>query len=401
MKLVQTMKIRIVFQTQDDIEKMKRTMLAYRDGCNLVSQYIFDQYFPLNYYVLNKALYHKIRKEHSLKANMAQSCIQTTIAEYESLQSNLKKQKESFSKEPKSLEYLWYPIQFKRPQLDLVRNRDYSLITKGKYAGMLSLNTLEGRVYVKPIYKGWNAYIDKTWKLGTAKVIHKQNHWFLHISCSKEVPDVELAETKTIVGIDRGIRKLVTCYDSEGNTTFVNGTSVSQKREHYKQLRASLQSKNTKSSKRRLRAIGDRENRWMCDVNHCISKTLVNQYGANTLFVLEDLEDVRTSTVKVSKSRRYEQVSWAYYDLEKKLTYKAHANGSEVIKVDPHYTSQRCPNCGRIHKPNRNHDLHQYTCDDCHYSSNDDRIGAMNLLQLGERYFNGEKNPKFRKEKTA
>ena len=398
---MQTMKIRIVFQKQDDIEKMKQTMLAYRDGCNLVSQYIFDQYFPLNYYVLNKALYHKLRKEHSLKANMAQSCMKTTIAEYESLQSNLKKQKEPFSKEPKSLEYLWYPIQFQRPQLDLVRNRDYSLITKGKYAGMLSLNTLEGRVYVKPIYKGWNAYIDNTWQLGTAKVIHKQNHWFLHISCSKEVPDMELSETQTIVGIDRGIRKLVTCYDSEGNTTFVNGTSVSQKREHYKQLRASLQSKNTKSSKRRLRAIGDRENRWMCDVNHCISKTLVNQYGANTLFVFEDLEDVRTSTVKVSKSRRYEQVSWAYYDLEQKLTYKAHANGSEVIKVDPHYTSQRCPKCGRIHKPNRNYDLHQYTCDECHYSSNDDRIGAMNLLQLGERYLKGEKHPKFRKETTA
>ena len=243
--------------------------------------------------------------------------------------------------------------------------------------------------------------IDKTWKIGTAKVIHKQNHWFLHIACSKEVPDMELSETKTIVGIDRGIRKLVTCYDSEGNTTFVNGTSVSQKREHYKQLRASLQSKNTKSSKRRLRAIGDRENRWMCDVNHCLSKTLVNQYGANSLFVLEDLEEVRTSTVKVAKSRRYEQVSWAYYDLEQKLIYKAHAAGSEVIKVDPHYTSQRCPNCGRIHKPNRNHDLHQYTCDACHYSSNDDRIGAMNLLQLGERYLTGEKNPKFRKEITV
>ena len=401
MELVQTMKVRILFQKQEDIEKMKQTMLAYRDGCNLVSQYIFDHYFPLNRYKLQELLYGALRKQCSLKSMMAITCIKATIKEYKSLQSNLKKQKEPFSKEPKSLEYLWYPIQFKRPQLDLVRNRDYSLITEGKYAGMLSLNTLEGRVYVKPIYKGFNAYLDGTWKLGEAKVIHKQNHWFLHIACSKEVPDVELSETKTIVGIDRGIRKLVTSYDSEGSTTFVNGTSVSQKREHYKQLRASLQSKNTKSSKRRLRAIGNRENRWMCDINHCISKTLVNQYGANTLFVLEDLEDVRTSTVKVSKSRRYDQVSWAYADLGKKLTYKAHAAGAEVIKVDPHYTSQRCPKCGRIHKPNRNHDLHQYTCDECNYSSNDDRIGAMNLLQLGERYLKGEKNPKFRKETTV
>ena len=42
MELVQTMKVRILFQKQEDIEKMKQTMLAYRDGCNLVSQYIFE-----------------------------------------------------------------------------------------------------------------------------------------------------------------------------------------------------------------------------------------------------------------------------------------------------------------------------------------------------------------------
>ncbi|MGN7529878.1 UNVERIFIED_CONTAM: hypothetical protein QML36_11050, partial [Aerococcus urinaeequi] len=57
-------------------------------------------------------------------------------------------------------------------------------------------------------------------------------------------------------------------------------------------LRQSLQAKNTKSSRRRLRTIERRENRWMNDVNHQLSKTLVDRYGANTLFVVEDLTNV-------------------------------------------------------------------------------------------------------------
>ncbi|MFR3258814.1 MAG: zinc ribbon domain-containing protein [Lachnospiraceae bacterium] len=29
--------------------------------------------------------------------------------------------------------------------------------------------------------------------------------------------------------------------------------------------------------------------------------------------------------------------------------------GSQVLKVKPDYTSQRCPKCGRIQKGNRHH----------------------------------------------
>ncbi|MBP3041742.1 transposase [Bacillaceae bacterium Marseille-Q3522] len=61
--------------------------------------------------------------------------------------------------------------------------------------------------------------------------------------------------------------------------------------------------------------------------------------------------------------------------MEQDLTYKARLNQSEVIKVDAHYTSQRCPKCGTIDKEHRNHDIHEYHCQNCGYRSNDDRIG--------------------------
>ena len=59
------------------------------------------------------------------------------------------------------------------------------------------------------------------------------------------------------------------------------------------------------------------------------------------------------------------------------------------------YTSQRCPRCGQIRKDNRNHKLHLYICDHCGFKTNDDRIGAINLYELGKQYITGNPNPKF------
>ena len=81
--------------------------------------------------------------------------------------------------------------------------------------------------------------------------------------------------------------------------------------------------------------------------------------------------------------------------LNRILTYKAQAIGSQVLKVKPDYTSQRCPKCGRIQKENRHHDIHEYICDCCGYRSNDDRVGAMNIQILGTMYVSGDSNPRF------
>ena len=144
--------------------------------------------------------------------------------------------------------------------------------------------------------------------------------------------------------------------------------------------------RHTPSSRRRLKAIGQRENRWMQDINHQVSKALVENNPKHTLFVLEDLSGIRNAAERVKTKDRYVSVSWSFYDLEQKLIYKAKQNQSSVIKVDPHYTSQCCPCCGHVEKSNRNKKIHLFTCKRCGYKSNDDRIGAMNLYRMGIDY---------------
>ena len=405
MDLNRVIKARIVFDNQNDILKMVESQEAFRQGCNFVSDYIFNNDFPLNATVLNKVIYNDLRERFGLKSQMAQSCIRTVIARYKTVQTQLRKQrvwdgykKDNHGKDVKNyinkdLTFLWKPIVFNRPQLDLVRNRDYSYTKDNK----MSLNTIHGRVVVKPIYDGFKQYFDGSWTLGTAKILKSGKHWFMHIAVTKTIDDITV-KPKNVVGIDRGLRQIMTTYDQKGNAVFYSGKQISHKRRNYSRLRKELQSKNTKSAKRRLKQIGERESRWMNDVNHCLSKTLVKQYGEHTLFVLEDLTNVTFDTVhNRKKENRYEHHSWSFYDLEQKLVYKALSNNSQVIIVSAHYTSQRCPKCGYIDKDNRDKTKHEFCCKQCSYTSNDDRTAAMNIQFLGTLYNSGIDKPHFEK----
>lgn len=381
----------------------------YTEACNYISQDMFDNGFVLNANKVQDRLYHELRDRFGLKSQMAISSIKTVVARYKTLETQLESHPFKYQDEksewhyiPKTLDWIGNPIHFHRAQADLVYGRDYSFPGDRK---CISINTLSGRhliPYDVPDY--YNEYFDKNvgWKFGTGKLLTVKGQWYLHIPVTKEI-DQSYNESipKHIVGIDRGLRFVVNTYDDNGNCIFFNGEEILRKHATFLKVRAELQAKGTKSAKRKLKLISGRENRWMADVNHRLSKTLIDEYGEGTLFVLEDLTGVSFSDENLSsrsKEQRSDLRSWSFYQFEQFLTYKAQAVGAEVIKVSPRYTSQRCPKCGRIRKENRNHHLHEYICDRCGYRSNDDRVGAMNIMDLGLQYVSGVSNPCFEKQ---
>ena len=360
-----TAKIQIIAAETDKV-LLDETMSVYRNACNYVSDYVFRTH-DLKQFSLNKALYSILREKFNLKSQMAQSVLKTVIARYKTI---LENQNE------------WIKPSFKKPQYDLVWNRDYSL-TQNRF----SINTLNGRVKLSYFSDGMSKYFDHTiYKFGTAKLVNKHGKYYLHIPVTYEVEESNITDICNVVGIDRGINFVVATYDSKHKSGFVSGKAIKQKRAKYSKLRKELQMRHTPSSRRRLKAIGQRENRWMQDINHQVSKALVENNPKHTLFVLEDLSGIRNATERVKTKDRYVSVSWSFYDLEQKLIYKAKQNQSSVIKVDPRYTSQCCPCCGHVEKSNRNKKIHLFTCKKCGYKSNDDRIGAMNLYRMGINY---------------
>ena len=364
-QLTITAKIQIS-ATADDKVLLNKTMSVYSDACNYVSDYVFRTH-DLKQFSLNKALYTELRKKFGLKSQMTQSVFKTVIARYKTILENESK---------------WIKPSFKKPQYDLVWNRDYSLTQN-----CFSINTLNGRVKLPYFAEGMSKYFDHTiYKFGTAKLVNKHGRYFLHIPVTYDIEESNISDICNVVGIDRGINFVVATYDSKHKSGFVSGKAIKQKRANYSKLRKELQMRQTPSARRRLKAIGSRENRWMQDINHCVSKALVKNNPKHTLFVLEDLSGIRNATERVKTKDRYVSVSWSFYDLEQKLMYKAKQNQSTVIKVNPAYTSQCCPVCGHIEKANRNKRIHLFNCKNCGYKSNDDRIGAMNLYRMGINY---------------
>ena len=372
MEAVLSIKIKLKNIDNSIIEAFNLTMNNYTKALNYVSKFAAEN----NLYLapqkkLHNAVYYDIRSKFDLTSQLACSVSRDVLAKYKTLKTN----KQIFkTKKGKPTNEINMP-EFKRPTLTLVYNRDFSF-TKD---GLISIVTLSGRkkvAYYKNDYV--NQFINNSeWKYGGAILKQYKNNYYLLLTVNKEV---ETTATN-IVGVDLGLNFIATAYDGN-KTTFYSGKKVKEYRAHYKKIRRELQSKNTKSAKRRLKAINNRENRYINDVNHCISKALVNS-NPNSIFVVENLTNIRPALAKVKKKDRYYMVSWAYGDLINKLEYKALLQGNTLIKVNPKYTSQTCPICGKIDKNNRNKKLHIYKCRHCGYSSNDDRIGAMNIYAKG------------------
>ena len=342
MQQVLTIKLKIL---PDEAGKklLEETMAAYSRACSFVAERIAEDHLPLNRCSIHKAVYRSCREQFSLPSQMSASVIRTVTASFRSIKTSKERHPSRFSKKKRNS--LTVP-RFRVPQVSLVWNRDYSLVwDKSHTQRLFSVNTLAGRIRVPFRADAFGWAFEKGVVFGTAKLVCRHGKYYLHIP-----------------------------------------VTVDHKRAHYKELRKELQFRRTRSARRRIRSLGQRENRWMGDVNHCLSKALVSHYPAGTLFVLEDLTGIRSATERVRLKDRYVSVSWAYYDLEQKLKYKAGRAGSHVINTDPAYTSQTCPVCGHAERKNRNHEQHLFRCCKCGYRSNDDRVGAMNLWRMGIQY---------------
>ncbi|MHC3376663.1 RNA-guided endonuclease TnpB family protein [Ligilactobacillus equi] len=401
-----TAKVRL-YPNHEQTQQFEEVTKEYQRLCNIVSQWYFDEHFLPERKRFQKEMYHDLRAKSNLNSLMVQSVFRTVNARYKTVQTQLKQRPFKYKTDeigaktgknvwkyiPRDLEWLRKPIKFSRPQADYVRSYNYSFVQKGT---KISINVLGKRIKV-PFNATYLPFSleDKDIKLGTAKLVCLKGHWFLHMSYTKAISEWQKEDNQHVVGIDRGLRFLTTAYDEKDKTNFVSGKNIAYKRKKYAYLRSKLQAKGTKSAKRKLKRLAHQENRWMADINHCLSKTLVERYGQNTLFVLEDLTNVTFEKSNSNKDQTRELHSWSFYDLQTKLTYKAQRNQSQVLIVSANYTSQRCPRCGQIRKENRNHSLHEYKCVNCGFRTNDDRVGAMNLQELGKQYISGVERPKF------
>lgn len=196
----------------------------------------------------------------------------------------------------------------------------------------------------------------------------------LYLIATLDVPDMAPATPDGFLGVDLGIVNISTTSDGAN----WSGGAVTLRRKKNVALRAKLQARGTKSAKRLLKKRAEKESRFIRDINHQISKTIITEAKRTGRGIaIEDLKGIR-ERARLRKPQRTALHSWAFAQLGALLTYKAAAAGVALIAVDPAYTSQVCPTCGTIGRENRP-SRGLFLCASCGHTGQADVIAARNI----------------------
>lgn len=261
-----------------------------------------------------------------------------------------------------------YPNNFKK--LSSVVFDDRILTFKENFVNIWTVN---GRTKI-PIYIH-NKEIFQVRK-GQTDLIYQNGNFYL--CCVIDIPNKENFIPKDVIGVDLGIKQLATTSDNE----FFTGELVENKRQKYTSHRHRLQKKNTRNAKRRIKQIGNKEARFRKDVNHCISKKIIEKAkGTESAISLENLTGINDRTT-VRKSQKNQRMSWSFYQLKSFIKYKAEEQGITVIEVNPKNTSRTCNKCKYCDKKNRKNQS-DFQCLECGYIENADYNASLNIRELG------------------
>ncbi|MBN1160044.1 MAG: transposase [Candidatus Diapherotrites archaeon] len=241
-------------------------------------------------------------------------------------------------------------------------------------SNMVSISTITGRKkYVLNIPPYFNKYFFH--ESNSARIRLVDGRIFIDI-----IVDVDASKkikVKKIIGVDRGVYHPAVTSDN----TFFNSKHLREVKGRYRYLKRCLQRAGTRSAKRHLQKISGRERRFVTDVNHCISKTIVNK-DCDAIA----LEKLRTGRMKrkgkTGKKTRRLIGSWSAKQLLSFIEYKAEMLGKPVILVNSHYTSQACNRCGDIRRINRKGS--HFNCCVCGYSLHADLNASRNIACLAK-----------------
>lgn len=148
------------------------------------------------------------------------------------------------------------------------------------------------------------------------------------------------------IGIDRNTTgHIVVTANPETGKIEKFGKMAQHLHKKYSAIRKRLQ---TQGKFREQKTLKNRENRISTNLNHKISRKIVDMAKEqNAAIVFENLDGIQQNKIsKKNRSLNNALHSWSYYQLKTFVDYKAKLLGVPVFYVDPTNTSQECSRCG-------------------------------------------------------
>ncbi len=367
LELMRTVRLKLIVSSEQAVA-LQTTLQANREALNYTSQVAYEKGGISAFKQLQQFVYRDLRDKFGLKSQMACNVCSTVASTYASAKSNNR---------------LVHAI-YKHSKVVYSYNRDYTVQVDDQ---TVSIGTLNKRIKV-PFLVGNNyrPYLDPSlWEFGSAELVPTRKGYALHVVVKRAMDEPIPQACDAVIGVDRGMNFLAVATNHHDETMFYKGRPIKNKKAKYVRLRKALQRQGTRSAKRKLQRTAGRENRFMTNINHQVANAIIafaKQSGNKPCIVLEDLTHINLrATVRLAD--RYWRFSWAFAQLETFIRYKALAEGILVLSVSAKYTSQKCPKCGHTERANRDKQNHRFTCKACHYTLNDDLVGARNIRDRG------------------
>jgi IS605 OrfB family transposase len=337
--------------------KVDETLRGFADACNQILV-VAKRDNCWNTTKLHHKVYKSVREATGLKANHVCQAIRRVIG-------NAKAVKQIHKFRPTSI------------SLDV---RTFRYVEEAQIVGV----TLKcGRVDFKLSIGGYQIALLRGQNL-TSATLNKSKKGDYYINFVVEIDTQPTGKTPKVIGVDLGRRDIATT--STGKSW--SGEQIQSVRDKFSRVRANVQRKRTRNSRRLLRRLKARE-RWFQEwLNHNISKQLVQEaLATEAALAFEDLTGIRQSLNEKPRSKveRRRTNNWAFYKLRMFVGYKAAIAGVPVTFVPPAYTSQTCNRCGHIHpeKGKSYRSGKRFKCGHCGWEHDADINAARNIAALG------------------
>ncbi len=346
MKLIAQLQLR---PTEEQAKALKETLQVANAACDFLSALAWDNQ-TFGQFALHKIGYGGARAQFGLSSQVIVRCV-SKVADSYKLD---KKVKRTF----KPLGAISYDDRILTYQLD---------------KGQVSIWTTAGRIKIPFVCGEHQRQLLET-RQGESDLCFVKGKWFLVATCNVEEPPTD--SKGGVIGIDLGIVEIATT--SEGKS--YSGKKVEALRKKLREHRRRLQKCGTKSAKRRLKKAARRQERFVRDRNHCISKEIVRDAKTSRKALsIEDLTGIRDRT-SFNREMRWQMGNWSFFQLRAFLTYKAKKEGVMLSVVDARNTSRICSTCGHCEKANRKSQKH-FKCLACGHESNADFNASLNIAQ--------------------
>lgn len=209
----------------------------------------------------------------------------------------------------------------------------------------------------------------------TCYLVKRIDKWYAVTVCEVELNPP--ANTEPPIGIDVGLKSFLT--DSDGDTVENPRHFRTTERKLRKQQRRS--SRRVKKSKRRRKAniqVAKTHLKVARQRRDFHFKTAKWYAESASLICVEDL-NVSGMVRNHHLAKSISDAAWCQFLTI--LESKAESAGSQVVRVPPQYTSQKCSQCGGLVPKSLS--VRTHVCSHCGYVADRDHNAAINILQAG------------------